>query len=622
MNDLLPLENAQTDKPVTAAQDQRRRELVAATQRIIARYGLAGTTSARVAREAGLSPGIVNFYFASKERMLLAALEAASLAFITAVEGAVARQAREPGERLWSLIDAVLDPEILSADQASVWYAFWGEAAARADYLAVCGARDEAYEAALLAACEAVGETAPAGSPRPDPEAIAWALAGMVDQIWQTALLPDQPPKAEQGRRLIAGLLASVYPWRFAETQVAQPTAEGTATGSPLPLTLPGWTYVDAGFAKLEKQHLFLKAWHVVGHVSELTAPGDYLAFEGASERAFVVRGSDGSLRAFHNVCRHRAHALVSGRDGNCGKVIRCPYHGWVFSLEGRLKAMAAAASFPSVDRDGLGLIAIELEVFLGFVFIRFQGGEPSVAQRFAPYAEEMALYRSADMQPLGKTWDDGYPVDWKNQMDNYLEGYHVPVGHPGLYDLFGAAYENAPAPGGVARALHGFRSPDKPVAGWSTRHYRKLLPEVTHLPEQRRKVWSYYALFPYVALDFYPDQVDFFQVVPDGVGRSRLRSRCYALPDSRREMKLARYLNNRINGKVQDEDVGLIESVQAGLATGGYASGLLSDKEASLGAFHDYIRQRIPEAGREAPPQADATALATAERLLPRRAG
>ncbi len=607
-----------SDSNASSSQDNRRRELVAATQRVIASHGLSGTTSARVAKEAGLSPGIVNFYFSGKERLLLAALEDASYTFISTIKKATERSYPDPGAALQGMMEAVLDPALMSVERIAVWYAFWGEASARPDYLAVCGARDEAYYAALEEACAAVADTVPPGLTRPAHESIAWSLAGLLELIWQSLLAPNSSPSRREGHRLVKGFLASVFPWRFEmpDAPVSQKPDE-----SELPLTLPGWTYDNADFALLEKERLFLRAWHVMGHVSELRNPGDYLTFEGNGERAFVIRGKDGELRAFHNVCRHRAHAVVTGEGGNCGKVIRCPYHGWVFSLEGKLKAMAAEGSFPDIDRERFGLIEIEMEVFLGFVFFRFESGEPGVAERFAPYAEEMALYRSEEMQPIGASWRETYPVDWKNQMDNYLEGYHVPVGHPGLYDLFGARYDNAPAPGGVARAVHWIRKDDQEVAGWSTRHYRKILPEVAHLPADRQRAWSYYALFPYVAIDLYPDQVDFFHVVPEGPGRSRLRARAYALPDARREMRAARYLNNRINTKVQDEDSDLILSVQEGLAGGAYSMGLLSEKEATLQAFHDHVRQRIPEAKQAAAPSAGADMQARAWALAPRAA-
>ena len=114
-------------------------------------------------------------------------------------------------------------------------------------------------------------------------------------------------------------------------------------------LTLPGWTYNNAEFFELEKEYLFLSNWMLVCHVSEVPNPGDFATLRLMGERALVVRGEDGELRAFYNVCRHRAAAVVQGRTGSCSSTgIRCPYHGWLYGLDGSLKAVPAEATFPA----------------------------------------------------------------------------------------------------------------------------------------------------------------------------------------------------------------------------------------------------------------------------------
>src|SRR5262249_55540025 len=149
--------------------------------------------------------------------------------------------------------------------------------------------------------------------------------------------------------------------------------------------TLPGWTYGNAEFYELEKRNLVLTNWQVVGHVSELRTPGDYVTLDIMGERVFVLRGEDGELRAFHNVCRHRAAGVVRGDTGNCGHAVRCFYHGWTYGLDGRLKAVPGEASFPGLDKGRLGLKPIEFDVWQGFVFVRFAGSGPGVAERFRP---------------------------------------------------------------------------------------------------------------------------------------------------------------------------------------------------------------------------------------------
>ncbi len=357
--------------------------------------------------------------------------------------------------------------------------------------------------------------------------------------------------------------------------------------------TLPAWTYDNAEFFALEVEAIFMRTWHIVGHVSELREPGDYLRFDLPGESVFVVRDADGALGAFYNVCRHRASRLVDGDAGHCGKAIRCRYHGWTYGLDGRLKSVPAEKSFPGLDKASIRLAAVEHEVWFGFVFIRFEPGGASVAEVMAPYAEELAAYRFEDLEPIGRYWGSTAPVDWKNAVDNNIEGYHIPLGHPGLQRLFGPNYGFETQPHGIARA--GGRLFDKPTPNWSERHYVKLLPEVDHLPAERRRAWHYYSLFPNAAFDVYPDTIDFFQMIPAGPGRCRLRGRAYGVPDTRREMRAARYLGGRINRLVGQEDVALVAGVQAGLASRSYDVGLLSDKEQRIREFHSLIRALIP---------------------------
>ncbi len=590
---------------LTANQEQRRSQLVQATIRILARHGLSNTTLAKVAQDAGLSPGIVNFYFTSKDQLLLAVLKTLSDEFMGKLEDAIAASGNDPGANLEALIEAMLAADLSDPDKVAVWYAFWGEARARSDYLKACGERDEAYHKALLALCRQLGEAAPEGH-RIDPDAVTLALLGLLDQFWQEIMARQGDFDRANARRLCQGFLASVFPWRFTLP------VEGAAVVA-LPQTLPAWTYGNAEFFQLEREKLFRRAWHVVGHVSDLAHPGDYVTFELLGERAFVIRGKDGQLRAFHNVCRHRAHAVVSGEQGSCAGVIRCPYHGWLYNLDGRLRAVAAEKSFAGMQKDSLGLHPIELEVYLGFLFIRFEGaGEATVAERFQPYAAELALYRVPEMRPLWAPWSRELEVDWKNVLDNYLEGYHVPASHPGLYDLFGGHYEVEAQPTGVGRALHWVR--DEAAKGWSQRAYQRLLPTVEHLPAERQRAWAYYSLFPLTSYDLYPDSVDFFQIVPLDSGRTLLRARSYALPGATRDLKAARWLQTRINALVQREDEELTRSVQGGLASSAYEVGVLSEKEAMLTAFHDWMRQRLPVARQvQTPAEGTVAALNTA---------
>ena len=618
---------AAEDLEATAAgRARRRQELIDATITSIAVNGLPATTLSKVTKIAGLSPGLVSFYFASKDDLLLESLRYLAEEYYGAWAEAVRVAGDAPAAKLAAIAEACFAPDLCHPYKVAVWYAFWGEVGARRDYRAICDARDTAFFDAVLECCTAI--IADGGYRRLDPRAMTYAFAGLIDGLWQDILFDPETFDADAARQTARAFLAGAFPQHFdrpggqgATGQGAHPnggTRPEAAQGfGDLPITLPAWTYDNAEFFALEREHLFLPHWHLVCHVSDVAEPGAYNTFDMMGERAFVIRGEDGELRAFHNVCRHRAHAVVAGRYGTCKRAIQCPYHGWSYGLDGRLKAVPGQTGFPGLDKAAFGLHALDLEVFQGFVYIRFKGEGPSVAERMAPYADELAQYRFADMRALGGIWRQEIAVDWKNIWDNYLEGYHFVTGHPGLYDLMGKAYDIETAPHGVARLSHGIR--DKPARGWSTRHYQRLLPEVAHLSPAARRAWFYFPMYPGVSFDIFPEQMDYFQVLPAGPGRAILRGRMYALPDARREIRAARYLGLRLNRQVQVEDEDLLESVQRGLGSSSYSIGVLSEIETVVRHFQDWIRDAIPVAAEPEAPAPGSVAARNAELLAAR---
>ncbi|QEX17058.1 (2Fe-2S) ferredoxin [Hypericibacter terrae] len=385
------------------------------------------------------------------------------------------------------------------------------------------------------------------------------------------------------------------------------------------PETLPAWTYNNAEFFALEREHLLLNQWQLVCHQSEIRDAGSYATFDFLGERALVVRGEDGEIRAFHNVCRHRAAAVARGDFGRCeGAALRCFYHGWTYGLDGRLKAVPGEKQFPGLDKATHGLHPLPFEIWQGFVFVKFREGGPSIAERMAPYAAELDQYRIPEMEPRDKLYFIEVPVDWKNMMDNFLEGYHVPVGHPGLYRLFGNSYDLDVKPGDVSRAVAQLR--DRPSPNWSERHYQRLLPDLDYLTPERQRAWTFYGLLPNIGFDIYPDQIDYFHAVPLGPGRCALRGRSYKLAglptDLERRLKACRYLSWRVNWPVFNEDNFLIESVQRGLESSSYEVGVLSEKEICVRQLHDQVRRHFPVAKlRRAP--APGTIAATNSAML-----
>ncbi len=363
--------------------------------------------------------------------------------------------------------------------------------------------------------------------------------------------------------------------------------------------SLPAWTYRDPEFHALESDRIFRPSWQVVCHENDLPAPGDWHTLDYIGESVIVVRGRDQVLRAFTNVCRHRGSRLLDGASG-CAKKLVCPYHAWTYDLDGRLSGVPDSASYPTLDKEKSGLVPVELEIWRGFAFVRLEDdGGPSVARMMAPYEAMIAPYRFEELEALGRVTLRPRAVNWKNVGDNYSDGLHIPIAHPGLTRLFGKSY-------GVEADEHVDRMwgdmIERPSANWSERKYQRLLPPVPHLPETAQRHWLYFKLWPNVAFDIYPDQVDFMQWLPTGPTSCLIREISYVLPDApdykwRREMRAARYLNWRINRQVNAEDTALIARVQQGMESRSFSMGPLSDKEVCLKHFCQRMRAIIPEA-------------------------
>src|SRR3954468_24423713 len=373
------------------------------------------------------------------------------------------------------------------------------------------------------------------------------------------------------------------------------------APAPELALSLPGWVYRDPEFFGVEMERVIRPSWQIVCHEAEIAEPGAWRTLDYLGESVVAIRGDDGAVRAFLNVCRHRASRLVSG-PGGCARRLTCPYHAWTYALDGRLIGVPQRKDYPGLDPASLGLLSVELETWRGFVFVRLEGGGPSVAEMMSPFDEDVAPYRFEALQALGRVTLRPRSVNWKNVADNYSDGLHIPVAHPGLTRLFGRGYR-------IEAEAHVDRMSgdlvERESANPSERAYQHFLPPVPHLPDALQRRWLYLKLWPNVALDIYPDQVDFMQFLPVSPTETVIREISYALPDARREMKAARYLNWRINRRVNAEDTALIEGVQQGMGSTFYRPGPLGKSEVCLRSFANKLRRIIPETRLEAAPAA-----------------
>jgi len=363
--------------------------------------------------------------------------------------------------------------------------------------------------------------------------------------------------------------------------------------------SLPGWLYFDPEFFEAEKSAFLRATPQVVCHEKEIPQPGEWRTLEYLGESIIVIRGDDGEVRAFSNVCRHRGSRLVDG-SGGCSKVLTCPYHAWSYSRDGRLVGIPHRHEYPGLQPDQMGLVPVALENWRGFLFVTLEPGAPSVAAMMAPYENEVAPYRFEELEAIGRVTLRPRPLNWKTIAANYSDHLHIPVGHPGLTRLFARNYK-------IEAQEHVDRMEgdlvEKTSENWSERAYQHLLPKADHLPATHQRKWLYYKLFPNVAFDIYPDQVDFMQFLPVSPTETVIREISYALPDERREMKAARYLNWRINRKVNAEDTELITRVQLGMQSPTYVAGPLGTSEVCLRSFSRKLRRMIPEARLEQSP-------------------
>ena len=593
-----PSSSAKKPTPQPPRDARRRQELIGATIECIAEHGLSGTTVARVARCAGLSTGIVNFYFQGKDALLLATLEYVDSQYMLRQREAVLAHGGSPVACLEAMIDAAFDPELCHPHRVAVWAAFWGEARARADYMRVCAAREAELEQQRVEAFAAIATEG--GYTHLETDALGRAFHHMLSSLPESLLGERGPFDLEKARATCRGFLRSIFPAEFSGAAPSLASAPAPSRLRDLETeefaTLPTWIYHDPEFFELEKENIFRRNWLMVGHASHVPGPGDYLTVDLVGERVFVIRGRDGVLRAFDNVCRHRASRVVRGQSGNCSGQIVCPYHGWRYGFDGKLKGVPEEESFPRLEKSDVRLPELDLEEWMGFLFVRFAGDGESVAALMAEKFDEASHYRFSEMQPLGPARTLDCDFNWKLFVENDSEGYHIPMGHPGLRRLFGTSYEEDFEQGEGTQASSQLREQESSV--WAERAYQRLLPEVSHLPEGLRRAWMYYGLFPSAVVQACPDVADCYQVLPTGPDSCQLLTFRVGLPDARREMRVARYLSERIIRNVIREDLSLCRLTNEGVKSERYAGGPLSALESGVAIFHDEIRDRIPVAG------------------------
>lgn len=582
----------------------RRAQLIEATIDVVYRDGLSRLTLAKVAQQAGLSTSIVNFYFKTKEQLLLETLNAVSQEYEAAVDQAFARSP-DPTRTLRALVDAMLDPALCTPARAAVWYAFMGESQARGDYIGAVRVRELAIRQRVETLFTTLFQDADDAQSKPiHSAALARAFDALIDSVWEQSMLEPDTIDLAAARKTCLDYLQSVLPLGLdksdeSDQDASIPIVEGAGDSM-----LSAWTYTSNELHELEMSELFRREWMLAGHVSDAPRPGDYLTLEVGPERVLVVRDDKETLRAFHNVCRHRGSRVVPKSQGHCGHVLRCPFHGWTYSLDGRLKSVPRRQTFENLELSEQGLVPLELEVWQGLIFIRFEpGGEP-VAKQLHAIEERVANYRLADMVSLGEPSVSEVRYNWKFFHDVDNEGYHVPSAHPALQELYGRSYRddfigNIPVSTGTVD--------DQPASAWSVARYKSLLPDMAHLPKEARRLWLYFGIFPNAIIYFYPEKAGYYMSLPCGPDQTRVVSREYGLPNASRQVRAAQYLSGRIDTLTSREDDALVRWLQEAAGTSVFPLDNLADIEAGVLQFHQRLKEKIPVMNCQRAPAADA---------------
>jgi Rieske 2Fe-2S family protein len=366
--------------------------------------------------------------------------------------------------------------------------------------------------------------------------------------------------------------------------------SEGRAIASALEPRL----YTDEGLQEAEQRLIFERTWQLAGHVCDLARPGSYLTAQAGSQPVLVLRDQRHQLRAFRNVCRHRGSRLLSG-SGQCKAAIRCRYHGWTYRFDGTLIGVPEGLAFGAqLDKSTLGLMPARVEELCGLVFVNLDPDATPLAELVGDLPQRLAPYRIETLEsfsPGGGT----QPANWKVVADNYLEGYHIPIAHPGLMRMLDyKRYEVE-----ISEHYVWFDAPlrAKPSSNRLERLYANLVTPMPGLGAEDRAIWRYVFIYPNTTIDLYPDQVSTWQMLPHGVDRTSDTFGSYRPAGAGARTRFVQWANQRLNSLVLDEDIDLVENVQRGLQTRDYACGPLSQRELAVAWFAERIRADLAPA-------------------------
>ena len=347
--------------------------------------------------------------------------------------------------------------------------------------------------------------------------------------------------------------------------------------------TIPSSWYVDKNLYELELQTVFSNTWQLAARVDQVKQPGQYVTTDIGGEPIVVVRGSDGVLRAFYNVCRHHAAAVMTEAEGKAAQ-LRCPYHGWTYSLEGELKGTPDFSGVCDFERGSNGLARVQVGEWEQWIFVKLDGSNAVTLEDFLtkPLVEEIGRIKVTDLHWFERR-HYSFDCNWKVFVDNYLDGgYHVPYLHKGLDSVLD--YSNYMIENGERHCLQ-----------WS--------PIVTEGAEAQTGAVRkgdralYYWIYPNFMINWYDGVMDTNLVVPRGVDQTEVIFDFYFPDVVSPEARARNAASVAVGQRIQDEDTAICKSVQRGLNSRAYTAGRLSvRREAGEHLFHRLLHADLSQ--------------------------
>ena len=347
--------------------------------------------------------------------------------------------------------------------------------------------------------------------------------------------------------------------------------------------------YTDPAIFDQERNSVFARTWQFAGHVSSLEHPGNYFSFTVAGQDLFCIRGDDGQLRTFYNVCQHRGHELVQG-SGNC-RFLTCPYHAWTYDLDGRLRSARNTENVAGFDRSMIQLSEVRTEELCGFIFVNLDPSAKSMNDWYPDVEEQLRDFvPDVDrLKPL--TWVEVPEIcNWKVSVENYAECYHCALNHP----TYAA---------GVAKT----QSYDIQPQGYCLRHTsesqaleKMSYPIDLDANEHAGDVATWY-LWPCFSFQVYPgNTLNTYHWQPVDVDHVIVWRGWFTIDGA--DSEVIRKLAIQDRQTTVEEDVRLIESVQRGMNSRGYSAGPLVidssgrgvNSEHALHTLQGWIREAV----------------------------